>query len=92
MYSDNPFRETEDRLYFAKALDRIREAQNKNIATFTNFLNPQRRATFLQTLTKKGIQARAYGGYQDAERMMLSFAPHIQAKTRYLTIYFPSHP
>ena len=73
--TDNPFRESEDRLHFAKALDRLKTAQNKNHATFTDFMNPQRSVVFLQQFTKKGVAARAYGGHEDAERMMLGFAP-----------------
>ena len=74
LHTDNPFRETEDRLSFAKALDRLKAAQNKNHATFTDFMNPQRSVVFLQQFTKKGVAVRAYGGYDDAERMMLGFA------------------
>jgi len=74
-YTNNPFRETEDRLQFAKALDRLRSSQNKNHATFTDFMNPQRSVVFLQHFTKKSVAARVYGGYDNAERMMLGFQP-----------------
>ena len=74
-FTDNPFRETEDRLQFAKALDRLKAAQNKNHATFTDFMNPQRAVVFLQQFTKKGVNAKIYGGHQDAERKMIGFAP-----------------
>jgi len=73
-FSENPFRETEDRLLFAKALDRLKAAQYKNHATFTDFMNPQRSAMFLQRFSKMGVNAQIYGGYKDAERMMLGFA------------------
>ena len=75
LYTENPFREAEDRLLFAKALDRVKAAGQKNNATFTDFMNPQRSAMFLQRLIKMGIAAAAYGGYQNAERNMLGFAP-----------------
>jgi len=75
MHNDNPFRETEDRLEFAKALDRLKAAQNKNHATFTDFLNPQRSAVFMQQFIKKSVIARIYGGFDAAERKMLGFAP-----------------
>jgi len=75
LYTENPFRETEDRLLFAKALDRLKAAEYKNHATFTDFMNPQRGVIFLQRFVKMGVTAGLYGGYEDAERMMLGFAP-----------------
>jgi len=74
IHPDNPFREAEDRLQFAKALDRLKAAQSKNRATFTDFMNPQRGAVFLHQFMKMKISARLYGGYNDAERKMLGFA------------------
>ena len=74
LFTENPYREPEDRLLFAKALDRLKAAQYKNHATFTDFMNPQRSAAFLQRFVKMGIAAQAYGGCEDAERMMLGFA------------------
>jgi len=71
----NPFKETEDRLQFAKALDRLKSAQSKNHATFTDFLNPQRCVVFLQQFTKMKVEAKAYGGHEDAERKIIGFAP-----------------
>ena len=75
MHPDNPFRETEDRLLFAKALDRQKSCEHKNHATYTDFMNPQRAVVFLQQFTKRGVSAHIYGGYDDAERKMLGFAP-----------------
>jgi len=75
LFAENPFRETEDRLLFAKALDRLKAAQQKNHATFTDFMNPQRSVIFLERLVKMGADAQVYGGYENAERMMLGFAP-----------------
>jgi len=74
MHTDNPFRETEDRLLFAKALDRQKAAHIKNHATFTDFMNPQRSAVFLHQFAKMKVAAIVYGGYEDAERKMLGFA------------------
>jgi len=71
MNTQNPFKETEDRLQFAKALDRAKAS--KSHATFTDFMNPQRCVVFLQQFTKMGQDAQAYGGYEDAERKMLGF-------------------
>jgi len=80
MHTQNPFKDPEDRLQFAKALDRLKESQTKNRATFTDFLNPQMGAVFLQHFNKMKIQAKLYGGYQDAERQMLGIAPQCPAK------------
>jgi len=74
MNSKNPFRETEDRLYFAKALDKIKEAQNKSRATYTDFMNPNRCAVFLKHFAKMNVEAHVYGGYDDAERKMIGFS------------------
>ena len=71
MNTQNPFKETEDRLEFAKALDRARAS--KSHATFTDFMNPQRCVVFLQQFMKMDVDAGAYGGYEDAERKMLGF-------------------
>ena len=75
LYAENPFREAEDRLLFAKALDRHKAARHKNNATFTDFMNPQRSAMFLQRFIKMGATACVYGGHENAERMILGFAP-----------------
>jgi len=75
LFTENPFREAEDRLQFAKALDRLKAAQYKNHATFTDFMNPQRGVMFLQRFSKMGATAQVHGGHQDAERVMLGFAP-----------------
>jgi len=75
LYAENPFREAEDRLLFAKALDRAKAAGQKNNAAFTDFMNPQKSALFLQRFTKMGVAVQAYGGHENAERMMLGFAP-----------------
>ncbi|MCL2571738.1 MAG: YlmH/Sll1252 family protein [Defluviitaleaceae bacterium] len=76
MHMDNPFKETEDRLQFAKALDRFKAAQNRSHATFTDFMNPQRSVVFLQQFTKMKIEAQLYGGYEDAERKMIGFTSY----------------
>ena len=73
LYGENPFRDAEDRLLFAKALDRFKASQYKNHAAFTDFMNPQRSVMFLQRFVKMGTNAGVYGGYEGAERMMLGF-------------------
>jgi len=75
MNPQNPFKEAEDRLQFAKALDCLKASQAKNHATFTDFLNPQRCVVFLQQFSKMHVEAKAYGGYEEAERKMIGFAP-----------------
>jgi len=70
---DNPFKQPEDRLLFAKALDSFKAANTRNRATFTDFMNPQRCAVFLRQFEKMNAIAKAYGGYEDAERQMLGF-------------------
>jgi len=38
-------------------------------------MNPVRSVVFLKQFAKMGVTAQAYGGYEDAERKMLGFAP-----------------
>ena len=71
MHTQNPFKETEDRLQFARALDKARASKSR--AAFTDFLNPQRCAVFLQQFIKACTEVEAWGGYPDAERKMLGF-------------------
>ncbi|MCL2841484.1 MAG: YlmH/Sll1252 family protein [Defluviitaleaceae bacterium] len=72
----NPFKEAEDKLQFAKLLDRLTAAQKKHQPTFSDFLDPARCAAFLTLLEKHAeILPKAQGGHENAERKMIGFIP-----------------
>ena len=71
MLIENPFKNPEDKLLFAKTLDRLKASEKKRQATFTDFLNPVQVGAFINAL--KGQNVIAFGGYQGAERGILGF-------------------
>jgi len=76
MKIENPFKDTEDKLLFAKVLDKCVAAQKKQIQTHTDFMDPVRCASFMQVLERHGdrnVLAEAFGGYEGAERKMIKF-------------------
>lgn len=76
MKIENPYKNAEDKLLFAKVLDKYLAAEHSNITTHTDFLDPVRCEMFLHTLdTHKDawIIVKAYGGYDDAERKKIVF-------------------
>jgi len=76
MKIENPYKNTEDKLLFAKVLDKYVAAQKKRMQTHTDFLDPVRCAMFIQTLTNRkspDIFLMAFGGYDDAERKIITF-------------------
>jgi len=72
---ENPFKHPEDKLLFAKALDKYTAAQKKQITTYSDFLDPARCAMFMQTFEQmhNDILITTYGGYEDAERKIIKF-------------------
>jgi len=76
MKIENPFKNTEDKLLFAKVLDKYTAAEKKRMQTNTDFLDPARCAMFMQTLTNRkspNISFMPFGGYEDAERKIITF-------------------
>ena len=71
MIIENPFKDADDKLLFAKVLDRLTAWQKKKTPTFTDFLNPVQNAAFMQHLLKHG--AKSFGGYSGAEREMIGY-------------------
>jgi RNA-binding protein YlmH len=61
----------EDKLLFAKALDRFNSAQKKG-AAFTDFLDPVSCEKIFLAYEKK-IFVKKFGGYENAERKMIGF-------------------
>ena len=73
---ENPFTNTEDKLLFAKILDKYKAAEKRHTPTYTDFLDPIRCAAFMQVLERmhSDIEISAVGGYPDAERKIITFA------------------
>ena len=75
MNIDNPFKNSEDKLLFAKILDKYASAQKKHKFTHSDFLDPVRCTAFVQALERinNGVCISAYGGYEGAERQIIAF-------------------
>lgn len=75
MKIENPFKDAEDKLLFAKVLDKYTAAQNKRQGTHTDFLDPVRCAAFVQALERadRDVFIETYGGHDDAERKIIAF-------------------
>lgn len=75
---DKAAKSGEERLVLARVLDRLEQAQNRNIPAATDFLSPQERASAQALLHLAGVGDTEYaclGGYEDAERQILLFVP-----------------
>ena len=68
----------EDRLLLARVLDKLEQAQSRNIPTHTDFLTPQQQQQTLDLLRFAAVPETAYvrmGGYDGAERNLFLFLP-----------------
>ena len=79
MYIENPFKEAEDKLLFAKTLDKLTIYEKNGNPSFTDFLNPIQSAAFMQVLVKYTKNAKSFGGHDGAERMMIGFGAASEA-------------
>lgn len=72
---ENPFKNPEDKLLFARVLDKYTLAQKRHQLTHTDFIDPVRTATFMQILQRAGggVYMTAHGGFTDAERKIIAF-------------------
>lgn len=75
----------EERLLFAKVLDQVMFAVKRYEPQFTDFMDVAKCGRFMERLKNEAdLEILAFGGMEDAERMMLGFAPnHISQE------YFP---
>jgi len=70
------FRQPEDKIAFAKVLDQVAFCAKNHEPAFTEFLDPHRAGIMLAALgdmRAEGLQVSAFGGYDEAERVMLGF-------------------
>lgn len=66
---------TEDELLFAVLDDKIRECENSNYISNTNFLDIYQQSKAIQYLSKHHIKYELYGGFEDCERRTVIFLP-----------------
>ncbi|MCL2353322.1 MAG: YlmH/Sll1252 family protein [Defluviitaleaceae bacterium] len=71
MNIQNPFKDPDDKLLFARALDKHHLSLKRHAQTQTNFIDATRIAQFMPLL--KGCNATAFGGYDEAERQIIIF-------------------
>lgn len=66
----------EERLLFANALDQVVFSLKRHEVQFTDFMDRAKCERFLERMKSLGnIEILTFGGVEDAERMMLGFAP-----------------
>ncbi len=67
----------EERLLFANALDQAAFALKRHEVQFTDFMDGAKCGRFLERMKNLGdLEIQAFGGVEEAERMMLAFAPN----------------
>ena len=67
-------KDDEDKIIFAKALDRLTESVNKEISTFTDFIDPARCETLILIFKKMNKrEIKSFGGHENAERKIIGF-------------------
>ena len=80
MNTQNPFKDSEERLLFAKVLDKYTAARKNGTSAYSDFLDPIRCTTFLQLLKQPDyLQIVSYGGYENAERKIIAFLPEVDS-------------
>lgn len=69
--------EPEDRLLLARVLDKFEQRERRNIPASTGFLSPREQTLAASLLNAAGIREgyRLDGGYEGAERKVLTFLP-----------------
>ena len=71
------FLNPDDKLLFAKVLNRVSFCQKRHEAVFTDFFDPVRIEQFSQLVRKEfDVQQIAFGGYDGAERQIIGFFPN----------------
>lgn len=69
------FEDMEERLALSRALDLMVQADRYASPRGTDFMTPSRAVSFLPHLKMPGMAVHAFGGFGDAERQVLLFAP-----------------
>lgn len=64
----------EEKLFTARIADLIKKSQKTGMAEFSAFLNLRERELALQTASKLSCEVSVFGGYDEAERVILGFS------------------
>jgi len=72
---ENPFTNMDDKLMFARILDKYNAAAKRSTSTYTDFLDPVSCTKFVTAISRIGKDAdiSTEGGYPDAERRIITF-------------------
>lgn len=65
----------EDRLLMSKIIDILSQTEEKNILKYSNFLNGHEISVALSAASHFGVNYKLFGGYDEAERMILLCYP-----------------
>jgi RNA-binding protein YlmH len=65
----------EEKLEFAKILDNARLCFETSAPVFSDFLDPYKTNKFMDALQAAGVNAAAFGGYDESERKMIGVSP-----------------
>ena len=71
----NRITDNDEKIIYARALDKMNAAQRKNIPAFTDFMDPFKLRRFNELVGFGGANSVTYGGCEDAERRMIGFFP-----------------
>ena len=67
--------DNDEKIIYARALDKMTAAQRKNIPAFTDFMDPFKLRRFTELVGYTEVKTVSYGGFEDAERRMIGFFP-----------------
>ncbi|MBU5626617.1 hypothetical protein KQI82_06740 [Oscillibacter sp. MSJ-2] len=72
---DRTARSGEERLLLARVLDKMEQAERRNVPAHTAFLSPKEQSAVREVLRLSGGRGVFSGGYKDAERKVLACLP-----------------
>ena len=67
--------DNDEKMAYARALDKMAAAERKNIPAFTAFFDPFKLRRFIELVGYTDVKTVPYGGFEDAERRMIGFFP-----------------
>lgn len=67
--------DADEKMLFAKALDRAVVAEKTYRSEFTDFMDPYKAFQLADFLSKSDIKPVCFGGYEDSERLVVGFFP-----------------
>ncbi len=67
--------DADEKMMYARALDKMTAAQRKNIPAYTAFFDPFKLKRFCELIGYADVRIVTYGGFDAAERRMIGFFP-----------------